>query len=307
MKLLNKILIIAMLLFIVLYLFFSDAEKDKVNDKNIYEFSEGKFSYSQDRGKPAFNITFLYRNESIKIYKISFKSRNFADYKTTIHSLLYVPENESKLPGIVFLPGGGVSKEAANKFSLMLANENYIVLTIDQRGIGETSGIYLGIEQDYSAFAQGYEPVNHLSVYDALRSLDVLKEIREIDKNKLTLAGESMGGRYALIAASMDNEIKGVLTISSAGFDAKRTGQAFDSYVLSIDPDSYIDKITPKKLIMLAIQNDKVTKLENSQITFDKAKEPKKLYVFNESECSHGYCEPMKDKLLEGFREIFMS
>ena len=35
----------------------------------------------------------------------------------------------------------------------MIAKEGYAVLTIDQRGVGETGGYYLSFQDDYSVFS----------------------------------------------------------------------------------------------------------------------------------------------------------
>lgn len=274
--------------------------------REIYQFQGNTLSYSENRGKFNYNISLKEETSNLKVYNINFKSRKFLDQETTIYGLLFLPANKDNVPGLVFLPGGGVSKQAAANFSSRIAELGYAVLVIDQRGIGETSGVYLNPEQDYQVFAQGKEPIQHLSVYDALISFDVLRKIKNVDKNNIAIAGESMGGRYAIIAASIDRRIKGLLVISSAGFDVEENPLvSWNNYLISIDPDHYIDKISPRNVMMLQGTNDSVVPLQNAQDTFNKAKEPKKFFIAED--CTHGFCEKMWEELKNDLEIIFNS
>ena len=154
-------------------------------------------------------MSFNSTNGSLEIYNLAFQSRNFLNYTTKIYGLLFIPKSDKPVPGLVLLPGGSVPKENEAGLARIIANLGYAVLTIDQRGIGQTGGYYLGFQDDYKVFASGNEPVQHLSVYDALASYDVLKQIKGVDKDNMAIAGESMGGRYAIIAAAIDKRLKG--------------------------------------------------------------------------------------------------
>jgi len=90
-----------------------------------------------------------------------------------------------------------------------IASFGYAVFTFDQRGVGETGGYYPNLEQDYKISLDGKEPIQHLSVYDALKAYDFLKRIKQVDKKNIVMAGESMGGRYAMIAAAQEKNVKG--------------------------------------------------------------------------------------------------
>jgi len=257
--------------------------------KETYKFNSNSFTYS-NREKPLYQLFLKEKNNSCDIYNINFETRNFIEYKTKIYGLLFIPNKENS-PGIVFLPGGGATKEAASHVSLIMCNLGYAVITIDQRGIGQTGGYYLGLEQDYEVFSQGKEPIQHLSVYDALKSFDVLREIKQVDKNNIAIAGESMGGRYALIAASLDKRLKGVIGISTSGFGIKNENLPYTPYLLSIDPDHYVQEISPNKLVMIHCTNDSVIPLNTAKNTFALAKEPKRFYTVEG--CQHGYSDVM--------------
>lgn len=283
---------------------------NKYRNKDPYEFKGNTLYYSENRGKTDYEILSKSSNESINIYKIKFKSKNFLDNPTIIYGLLFIPKDKKNVPGLVLLPGGGGTKEQESRLASKIAKLGYGVLTIDQRGIGETGGVYLGIEQDYQVFTQGKEPIQHLSVYDALKTYDVLREFKEedgtkmIDREKIGFVGESMGARYAIITAAIEKRTKGVIAVSTSGFHIELSPlQTGNDYLVSIDPDHYINKIAPNFVMMLHGTNDTVVPLKDAQITFSKAKEPKRFFVAEN--CQHGYCEKMWEELKKGLEIMF--
>jgi hypothetical protein len=281
---------------VILFLFFH-------KPSSIYQFKDDTFYYSQNRGVLNYSLSLNHTDNSLEVYNVNFKSRNFINYETRIYGLLFKPKSSSDVPGLVLLPGGSVTKESESELAEKIAKLGYAVLTIDQRGVGQTGGYYLWLDQDYDIFLKGNEPIQQLSVYDGLASTDVLRDIKGIDKNNIAIAGESMGGRYAIIAAAQDKRFKGALIISSAGFNFKKTGQPYDSYLISVDPDHYVSQISPNKLFMLHSSNDSIIKLSNAQETFSLAKEPKKFFVAEG--CGHGYCDKMYDELVDDLRMLF--
>jgi len=295
-KTLKKLLIFAGLLIIILFIIFFLISNHK------YSMTGYSSSYF-NRDAPDYKMSLNQTNGSVDIYSINFKSKDFLDYPAKIYGLLFIPQDKKDIPGIVMLPGGGVTKEGFTKRSLELANLGYAVLVIDQRGLGETGGPYPSMEEDYQIFASGKESIQHLSVYDALAAFDVLRDIKNIDDKNIAIAGESMGGRYAIIATALDERLKGVITISSSGFHIKEDSQPYTPYLLSIDPDKYISKISPRPVLMLQGDNDSVVKLEDARYTFNLAKEPKRFFIAEG--CGHGYCEKMSDEFAKDLSILF--
>ena len=280
-------------------IYFSAESKNK--DK--YYFGNNSFSYSKNRGSPVYNISLKEENTTYSTYKVNFESRNFLNYSTTIYGLLIMPKDIKNVPGLILLPGGSVKKESESILASKIANLGYAVLTFDQRGVGETGGYYLNFEDDYGVFSQGKEPIQHLSVYDALKAYDVLKSIKNIDKSNIAVAGESMGGRYAIITAAIDKRLKGVIVISSSGFHFKNENKPYSPYLLSIDPDQYISKISPNNVFMLHSLNDNMISINDSKETFSLTKEPKKFYEVKN--CAHGYCDEMYNELKDDLKTLF--
>ena len=297
----KKILITlaVVIVFIGIYILYSNYKTN--NDS--FQYKNGKFSYSQFRDRPKYDMVFREKNGTNTIYNISFSSRNFMNLTTIIHGIVYLPDVTHKVPGVVLLPGGGGTKENEWALATLIADQGYAVLVIDQRGIGETGGYYISYDEDEKIFGSGREPMQYLAVYDILRSYDVLKHVKGVDSNKITVAGESMGARYAIIAAGIDKNIKGVMAISSSGFHLSKLDPSVSNYYLSVDPDNYISDISPNYVVMIHGNNDTMIQLKDAKITFDKAKEPKKFASFDS--CGHGYCHPMDDEIKADLKLMF--
>jgi uncharacterized protein len=272
-------------------------------NSSLYTFNGSKFSYSNNRGIPNFTMIFRENFDDLIIYNVSFDSRDLLTYKTKIYGILIMPKNKTNIPGIIFLPAGGGIKENRKEFGLIIAKEGYAVLIIDQRGIGEAGGYYLALDNDYSVFMNGYEPVQHLCVYDTLRSFDVLSNINNIDKSNIAVSGESMGGRYAILSAAMDKRIKGVLGISTSGFHVADDNSNQSKFFLSIDPDNYISQISPNEVVIFQGGNDSVISPADSNYTYNNAKQPKKYYFY--PNCTHGYCPDMDKDIKTSLKKIF--
>jgi len=295
-KIISAAILLA-LVSIIFYLCFN-------SNQNPYQFKGNTLYYSKNRGAVSYNKTLIQQNTTFDIYKITFQSKNFLEYKTKIYGLLFMPKSKEKVPAFVYLPGGGSKKENVIPLASRIAEQGCAVLAIDQRGIGETGGIYLNFDQDYQVVSQGKEPIQHLSVYDALRTFDVLKNIKEINPDKIGIIGESMGGRYAMIAAAIEKRLKGVIVISSSGFHIKENpAEIGNNYLISIDPDHYVANISPEHLIMFQGDNDTITHKEDAELTYSLAKEPKDIFIAKD--CSHGFCEKMWPKLQEYMKSTF--
>jgi len=257
----------------------------------------GYLSYPLNREKVEFSRTNMENNGSVLVSKVIFRSRN-----GNIYGLLVMPTTADELlPGIVLLPGAGVSKESELALAKNIAQLDAAVLVLDQRGVGETDGNFPTWDEDFASFSNNKEPYQHLMVYDALRAYDLLDSAPFVDSERVIIAGESLGGRIAVIAAALDRNIDGVLVISSSGFDFKDKGEPVkDRFFKSIDSDNYIGLITPRKIVMIHNLNDTTIPLSSAVNSFDKAQDPKIFGLVNDTSCSHGYCDPMWPLIAEG-------
>lgn len=273
------------------------AEKGAIKEEYVNPWQvdkNGFLSYPLDRGNVNFNRRDYSSDGNLSVHKIIYPSRN-----GNIYGLLVLPTTAADLlPGVVLLPGAGVSKESELGLAKKIALLDAAVLVIDQRGVGETTGQLNSIEQDYVDFSNGKEPTQHLMVYDALRAYDLLYSAPFVDPKRIMIAGESLGGRIAVIAAAIDRDINGVLVISSAGLDFKMTNDTrVNAFLDSINSDHYIDLISPRRLVMMHSLNDTIIPISSAAAAFSKALEPKQFILVNDTNCNHGYCDSMYDEL----------
>ncbi|VVB87902.1 Acetyl xylan esterase (AXE1) [uncultured archaeon] len=248
--------------------------------------SNGFLSYPQNRGTVDVSLIKTESASNYTVETISFPSKDY-----TVEGLLRIPSADKKVPAVVILPGATISKEGTQKLAGILSGMGYASLGIEQRNRGGVDMNY-----DYQLFSEGKEPVEHKMVFDALRAIDVLKQDKRIDAKRIAVIGESNGGRFAIIAAALDPDIKGVIGISTSGYDiesqrANIRNETMLRFYRSIDPDTYLNSIPPRRFVMMHGVNDNIINITLAENTFGKAKEPKMFYMIPNP--NHGFSEEM--------------
>lgn len=210
----------------------------------------------------------------------------------------------ASIPGIVLLPGATVSKEKEQKLARRLADLGYASITLDQRNLG-------GIDPkaDLQMFLKNEEPTEHKMVYDALAAGQILRSRTEIDPARIIYAGESNGGRFAIMACALDGSARGVLALSTCGYGtdaAVASAGGLDKNLIrfyrSIDPETYLSRIAPRPLVMIHSRNDTIIAYQLAEKTFALAVEPKR---FHTADCSvHGYCSQMNQAIEEELKSM---
>jgi len=269
----------------------SPDHSDQVNDWQVDEY--GIMSYPTDRGIPIFESTIINDTPDYSLESIIFSSRD-----AQIAALLIIPTSGTPVPGVLILPGATVTKEGQQGLSEELADIGYASMVIDQRNLGGVD-----FQMDGQLFEAGEEPIEHKMVFDALSAVDVIRQKPGIDKDNIAIIGISNGGRFAIIATAIDPSIKGVVGISTSGYDVEsymdqNSGQISVNqtrFLRSIDPDLYLDKLPPRKLTMIHMQNDSIIPIELAQATYNKAEDPKIFYPMEGS--GHGYNAVMRNAL----------
>ena len=290
----RRIVIIIGILFLFVIIYFLTSQG---SDKwNVNE--DGILSYPENRGKVDVNVLKTESGSNFTLETISFQSKDYS-----VEGLLRIPISEEKVPAIVILPGATVSKEGTQGLADILANNGYASLGIEQRNLGSVD-----FRLDYQLFKEGKEPAEHKMVFDALRAVDVLKQIPRIDAKKIAILGESNGGRFAIIAAAIEPDIRGVIGISTSGYDTEsqivniKDGTVIKFY-RSIDPETYLGKIPPRKLVLMHSINDNIIPIDLAENTFRKAQEPKQFYKVETG--THGFSEGMRKSLENELRLMY--
>ncbi len=238
------------------------------------------------------------KNESFNVYKVAFDGYD----GNKIYGLLFSPLKK-EYDAVIVLPAAAGTKESRRFYGEILAEMGYGSLILDQRGIGETGGENPSLQEDFNAYLQNKDVEEILMARDAVSAVDFLEKIKGV--KEIGILGESMGGRNAIIAAGLDERIKTAIIISSAGYFTSFNNEIADKFLEHINPNSYIGKIAPRRILMLHAVNDSVISIEDARNSFLLAKEPKKFIEFDEKECLHGYCKPMHDSIRDELREAF--
>ncbi len=125
--------------------------------------------------------------------------------------------------------------------------------------------------------------------------MDYLASRSDIDKTRLGCAGISLGGIFGGVFASVEPRIRTVALWSAGGdwgelltqsrhpFALKRrekqdlTSEEIEKILRDVDPLTYIGKLTPRPLLLLAGTEDYVVPNDSTDLLFSAAGEPKKL------------------------------
>jgi dienelactone hydrolase len=268
------------------------------NKQDWHVTSDGLLDYPPS--VPEYQLKHIETSNNSTLYVVKFTSRDMQ-----IAGLLRMPQikQEAKenlsngIPGIVLLPGATVTKEREQGVAKYLCGLGFAIITLDQRNLGATD-----MQGDLQMFLNGIEPTEHKMVHDALAAAEVLRGQTEIDPNRILYVGESNGGRFAIIACALDPKASGAIAISTSGYGidaAIASGMLKDPNTIrfykSIDPETYLSKIPPRKLVMFHSINDPVIPYEYANSTYEKALQPKSFYTVK---CHmHGLCTDMDASL----------
>lgn len=256
----------------------------------------GRLNYP-DRGAVEFTKERVRDEATHTLEKIVYKSKG-----TNVYAHLYKPKKEGNVPAVIILPAAQAPKEGQAELAGWLAEKGYATLVPDQRGIGETKWAPKDAQAEFDEFMQNKkETTEQLMAYDALRAFDLMLQTEGIDTEKIMLEGESMGGRFAMIATALEPRINGAVIISSSGYGT--TAGDFKIYLDTINPDNYVNLISPRKLVMFHSETDPVVPTEQAMQTFSLAKEPKE-FITMPATCKHGFCDEIREQLLEKLEEI---
>ena len=271
----------------------NSSDTSSANGKDWTVTDEGILAYSVSM--PKFNLSEPISDGNTTLSTVQFQSRDMQ-----MRGLLRIPAagqnlaaKAGRVPGIVLLPGATVTKEREQGLAKYLADLGYATLTLDQRNLGAVD-----VTSDLQLFMEAREPTEHKMVYDALAAAEILRVQPEIDPDRIIYAGESNGGRFAIIACALDAKARGVLAISTSGYgtdaaiaSAGLTDKDTIRFYRSIDPDTYLFKITPRSIAMIHSLNDTVIPYQLAEQTYMLASQPKS---FDTVGCiKHGYCTEM--------------
>jgi Dienelactone hydrolase and related enzymes len=153
-----------------------------------------------------------------------------ADKSIQYGATITIPKGEGPFPALLLINGSGQQNRNSEIFEHQLfavvadylTNKGYMVLRVDDRGIGKTTGSLVGVTtEDF--------------VKDAKVSLEYLRSRKEADKKKIGLYGHSEGGLIAEIIAAQDKQLDFVLLVAAPGMPvAEMMMEQNDAYLKSL-------------------------------------------------------------------------
>ena len=147
---------------------------------------------------------FPYRSQDV----IYFNKDKSIQYGATIT----IPEGKGPFPSLLLLTGSGQTNRDEEMlqhrpFAVIadyLTKKGYIVMRVDDRGVGQTTGdLKNATTRDFAT--------------DGEVSFDYLKNINEVDKKHMGLLGHSEGGMIAQIIAAERSDIDFIVSLAGPG------------------------------------------------------------------------------------------
>lgn len=182
-----------------------------------------------------------------------------------------------------------------NKISRLADKNGYVIISIDSRYHGKRKKPkktlrsimndlhFLGNKDDYEAMIVD-------TVIDHRVLLDWIEQQVNLDKNKITVAGYSMGGQISLILASLENNIKDVISIVPPYIDDKTAVVA---------PKNFVSLLSNKRILLITADDDENASIEQNDYFYSLLETGKKTRI--EFPGGHILPESYVDKLTSRF------
>ncbi len=245
---------------------------------------------------------------------VLFANETYTKSRIVLHTetgdvVTYLAAPDAPKAAVVYAPGAGEKLAGHEERMVRFTAAGFAFLFVDSRGNGgETAGEPFSqqlIQQDYSRFESGEMPQYYMSLCDLISAQTVLTKKYQVPVYAM---GSSNGGRYAAEAAGINSQFAGYVGISTSDWGLRdsmlRQGLSGDPlrFATSIEPGTYIGKISPRQAWMFHAQTDPIIPFASGQRLFEKAQEPKN---FSEFSGEHGINPDADTRILMQWAQIY--
>jgi hypothetical protein len=256
--------------------------------------------------------------DGYRIIKLSYQSR--PDLRVTAN--LFIPDGKGKFPAILNLHGhyqqGKIASQVAARGHL-LAQEGFVVLSVDAIGAGERATVHGKFEHHGNngvPFISFGETLLGIQVYDNMRAIDLLQSLNYVDGNRIGATGASGGGNQTMWISALDPRVKASVPVVSVG--------TFEGYITEGNcwcetlPDGLqiseewgiLGLIAPNPLLILTGQREEIPAFLPEQMLRSHGDARKIYALYNAEEkisyqiidLPHGYFPEMRRHMLGWFK-----
>ena len=168
-------------------------------------------------GLPSLDVEVL---ETVSVSGIERRRLTYvADDGDRVPAYLLVPEGlEGRAPAMLCLhqttavgkaEPAGLGGKPNLRYGLELAERGYVTLMPDYPGFGDN---------EFDPYQNGYASTTMKGIWNHMRAVDLLEELREVDGERIGCIGHSLGGHNTLFVGAFDERLR--VMVSSCGFTA---------------------------------------------------------------------------------------
>jgi uncharacterized protein len=294
---------LAVVLIIAYLIFFTHSSvAPQISDDKLWRLDNAGLLTFGNRGTTTFSPVMLAEETP----QYTAEEESYVSFNDTVFALLRVPKNVTRPPVVIVLPAASINKEADAAMAKALSSWGYASLTLDERGNnGKTPGPSpMDLDTGFAAFKNGGDPAQYKQVYDVLLAYDAIKSLPGLDGDNVTVLGESMGGRFAIISAALEPGLKAAFVVSSGPYGLQGNDDVSQRFIKSIEPASYVSRLSPRKVAFFHFTGDTIIPVASGKQLFTAASQPKAWHEYNGT--VHGlYSDVYAPDLHDELRSVF--
>lgn len=212
-------------------------------------------------------------------FNLAHESVFFPSGSAKLHGWFFPAETEPK-GTVVHCHGNGGNVSGHFQYVAWMPSHGWNVLCFDYQGFGRSEG----------------RPGRPATIADANAALDYVKSRDDVDKTRLLMFGQSLGGTVAIVTAAGRDDLRGV-AVEGAFSDYRRAAHFVcrQSILLwgaaplvsrlliarGYDAIDYIDRITPASTFFITGTADRICDYRQTVELHEAAPSPKSLWVID--------------------------
>jgi cephalosporin-C deacetylase-like acetyl esterase len=215
-----------------------------------------------------------------ELFAVNFRSV----HDKTVTGLLTIPDAATgPLPVVILMHGKGDRKtvdyiEAGHEY-FWRGGYAVLRLDIDNHGDRLKDDYDFDLTGDFRYWTRG---IVTQTVFDLRRAIDFIETREEFDSKRIGYYGISLGGIIGTIFSAVDARVKVPVIVLAGGslnlmFGMDALSSDTKNFLSIIDPINYVERISPRPLLMINAENDDIIPPVTSKLLYKKAGKPKEI------------------------------